>query len=84
MDSATQVQTLDKAVCISHSANTLRKSINPTILLLPVMSKIVGQSVLFNFGMATSLREGKVWIQTSCKPEDWWALPDYFCPSHAT
>ena len=29
---------LDKAVCISYSANTLRKGINPTILP-PVMSK---------------------------------------------
>ena len=30
----TQVQTLAKAVCISHNANTLRKGTNPTILSL--------------------------------------------------
>ena len=29
---ATRVQTLDEAVCISHSANTFGKSINPLIL----------------------------------------------------
>ena len=32
IDSATQVQILIKAVCISHSTNTLRESMNPTIL----------------------------------------------------
>ena len=38
MDTATQVQILDKAVCISHSTNTPRKGMNPPILL-PPMSK---------------------------------------------
>ena len=38
MDMVTQVQILDKAVCISHSANTLGKGMNPTILS-PAMSK---------------------------------------------
>ena len=32
MDTVTRVQTLHIAVCISSSANTLRKSMNPTIL----------------------------------------------------
>ena len=31
MDMATQVQILDKAVYISHSANTLGEGMNPTI-----------------------------------------------------
>ena len=53
---------LNKAVCISHTANTLGKNMNPTILL-PAMGKIVGQTELFNLGMATSL-EGKLWLQT--------------------
>ena len=32
MDTATQVQTLNKTVCISHSAYTVGKGMNPTIL----------------------------------------------------
>ena len=28
----TWIQILDKAVCISHRANTLKKDLNPTIL----------------------------------------------------
>ena len=32
---------LDKAVCISHSTNTLGKGMNPTILR-PAMGKIIG------------------------------------------
>ena len=31
MDMASQVQILDKAVCISHNTNTLGKGITPTI-----------------------------------------------------
>ena len=38
MDSVTRVQNLDKAVCISHHANTFGKGMNPTIIL-PAMSK---------------------------------------------
>ena len=34
MNIATKVQTLDEAVCILHSANTLEKSMHPTIFLL--------------------------------------------------
>ena len=32
MDMVTQVQILDDIVCISHSANTLGKCMNPNIL----------------------------------------------------
>ena len=51
---------LDEAVCISHSANnTLGKSMNPTILP-PAMGRIVRQTELFSFDIATSLGEGKL------------------------
>ena len=63
MDTETQVQILDEAVYISHSANILRKGMNPTILP-SIWGKIVGQTGLFSFGMPTSLGEGKFWIQT--------------------
>ena len=33
MESATRVQILDEAVCISHSADTVGKGMHPTILL---------------------------------------------------
>ena len=36
---------------------------NPTILPHS-MSKTVEETMLFNFGMATGLDEGKIWIQT--------------------
>ena len=49
MDFSTRVQILDKAVCISHSANTLGKGINPYIFS-PAMGKILGQAGLFNLG----------------------------------
>ena len=38
MDTATQVQNLDEAVYISHSANTLGKAMNP-ILFFSVIGK---------------------------------------------
>ena len=56
MDTATWVQNLDETVCISHHANTLGKGMNPTILSLN-MGKIVGQTELFNLGVATNLEE---------------------------
>ena len=59
---ATRVQYLDEAVCISDSTNTLGKGMNPTTLP-PAMGKIVEQTEHFNLGMATSLGEGKLWIQ---------------------
>ena len=52
MDTTTRLQIQDETVCIPRSANTLRKGMN-SIILPPAMSKIVGQTVFFNFGMAT-------------------------------
>ena len=54
MDSATQVQILDETDCISHSANTLAKGMNP-IILPPAM--------FFSLGEATSLGEGKLCLK---------------------
>ena len=59
------VQILDETDYISHSTNTLGKGMN-SIILPPAMGKIVGQTRFFSLGEATSLREGKLWIQT-CK-----------------
>ena len=42
MDSGTRVQILDEAVCISHSANNLGKSLNP-IILPPAVDKLLGR-----------------------------------------
>ena len=54
MDTATRVQILEEADCISLSTNTLWKGMNP-IILPPA---IVGQTVFFSLGEATSLEEG--------------------------
>ena len=51
MDRTTQVQILDEAICISHSTNTLEKTMDPIILPL-VMGRL-----LFNFH--TTIRQGK-------------------------
>ena len=59
MDTASRIQILDESVCISHSTNTLGKGMNPTIFH-PAMGKIVGQTVLFSFDMATGLGEEKL------------------------
>ena len=58
MDTATRVQTLNEAIFISHSANTVGKDINRTILPA-AMSKIEGQTELFSLDMATGLEKGK-------------------------
>ena len=50
---------LDEAVYISHSANTLGKVMNATILP-SALDKILGQTGLFNHGIATSPGEGKL------------------------
>ena len=63
MDTATRVQILDEADCISH---TRGKGMNP-IILPPAMGKIVGQTRVFSLGEATSLGEGKLWIQNLLK-----------------
>ena len=52
------VQILDKAVCISHSADILGEGMNPIIFLL-----LEEKSGLFNLGMATGLGEGKLGFQ---------------------
>ena len=59
MDTATRVQILDEADCLSHCTNTLGKGMNP-IILPPAISKIVGQTEFFKLGEATSLGEGKM------------------------
>ena len=56
MDKKARIQILDRIVCISQSDNTHRKGMHPTILF-PAMGKI-GQTQLFNLGMATGLGEG--------------------------
>ena len=38
IDTTTRVQVLDKAICISFSANTIWKGMNPTILF-PAVDK---------------------------------------------
>ena len=60
MDTVTRVQILDEADCISYNTNTLGKGMN----LLSNYGQIVGQTELFNLGMATGLGEGKLWIAT--------------------
>ena len=42
MELVTQVQTLDKAVCVLHHVNTLEKGMNPSGLS-PVMGKYEGR-----------------------------------------
>ena len=59
MDTATQIQILDKAVCISHSANTLGKGMSPSI---PTAMGKANSSLTLVW--ETSLEEGKLRIQT--------------------
>ena len=40
LDGVSRVQIMDEAFCIFHSINTLRKGMNPTIIL-PAIGKIV-------------------------------------------
>ena len=56
MDAVTRVRILDEAVCISHSTNGFGKGMNPTSL----PPSTVGQTGLFNFGIATGLGGGKL------------------------
>ncbi len=64
MDTATRVQILNEADCISHSTNTLEKGMNPIIL----PSAIVGHTGFLSLGEATSLGEGNPWIETCQSP----------------
>ena len=47
-----RIQNLEVSVYISHSANTLRKGMNPTIFLT-VMGKYEGRLGFLNLGMIT-------------------------------
>ena len=49
--------------CISHSASTFGKGMNPTCLP-PAMGKMLKQTELFSLGMVISLEEEKLRIQT--------------------
>ena len=59
MDTATWVQIMHETVFYI----VLGKSMNPNILP-PAKDKVVGQTRFFSHGEATSLGEGKLWIQT--------------------
>ena len=41
-------------------------------------------TLLFNLGMAACVGNGKLWIQTSCRPGEGWALLGYSSPTHTT
>ena len=60
-DKATWIQNLDETVWISHSANSLRKGMNPIILPLAMGKYLSRQGSL---GIPTVLGEGKLWIQS--------------------
>ena len=63
MDMDTQVQIQNEAIFISHSANTLAKVMNPTILPL-TKGKLVRQTGFISLFIGTGLGEGKLLIQT--------------------
>ena len=67
MDQATWVKILDESVCISHSTHTFGKAMIATNFPQLWLNND-RQTGLFNLGMASSLGDGKVWIQTSCTP----------------
>ena len=54
MVTATRVQILNEAVCISHNANTLGEGMKHTIHS-QAMCDLVGQTQLCNLGMAIDL-----------------------------
>ena len=61
MNMNTWVQTLDKAVCISHSANTLGIGMDPTLLLF-VCHALLDIS-LFYYLIASTLEKPKIFTQ---------------------
>ena len=67
---------LDATFCISHSNNTLRKG---KINLSPARFWwIVGQTVLFNFGITSRIEERKLWIQiNSTLLKNWLCVASY-------
>ena len=66
MDTATQIQDRVQAVGISLSINNLGECFASNSFPSSNGS-IVGLTERFNFGVATSLGEGKLWIQTPIK-----------------
>ena len=48
-DNVSQIQILDETVCVSLSANVLKKGMNPSVL--------VGEAEPFSFGMETGLEK---------------------------
>ena len=56
---------LDEAFCISNSADTFGKGMNP-IILLSYNRYIVGQTVFFKVGMAKSRGEGNQLSHPAC------------------
>ncbi len=60
MDTATRVQTLDEADCISHSTNTLGKGMNP-IILPPLQC----YNLLLSNDFSSFSAEGKLGLQVS-------------------
>ena len=59
MDTATRVQILDQANCISHNAYTLRKGMNP-IILPPAMGEPVKLRLKINLVSYPARAEGLV------------------------
>ena len=59
MDLATRVQILNKAVCMLNSSNA-----PGNVWIKQFSVPLVGKTELFNLVMATSLKEGKLWIPT--------------------
>ena len=66
MDMAIQIQIVDGTPIVTFRVNTFAKGMNP--YSTPAANQIGGQTGLFKIGTATSLEEGKLWIQTSCTP----------------
>ena len=64
-DTSIQVQILDKAVCISHTANTIGKSRNPIIIPVEVLGKYYIRRGIHNV-MVTVIWKGH--INTSSNP----------------
>ena len=72
MDLATQV--LNKAFLIALILSGINSTILPS-----AMSKKLGQTGFFKPSMKTGLGKWKLWIQTSCKSTEGWALQVYSC-----
>ena len=72
MNLATRIQVLNEGICLWHNVNTSGKKvwIQRFPLHLWVNSRV---DWLFNLGMETGLKEGKLRIQTSCRSGEGWA-----------